>query len=85
MYICMFVCLYVVSDAVNCPCNRDHLPDKVLLYYGPYAAAKYLHTYAAAKYLHTAHRKVIPYQEGGRDCMDSQVTCAKHLFYIIRL
>ena len=47
------VCYYII--AVNCPYNRDHLPDKALLYYGPYAAAKYFNT---------AHRKVIPYREG---------------------
>ena len=44
------------------PYNRDHLPDKVLLFYGPYGNISRRHT---------SHSKVIPYRERGRDCMDS--------------
>ena len=43
---------------------QPFLPDKGILYYGPYAAVKYFHT---------AHSKVIPYQEGGLERVGTQL------------
>ena len=49
---------------LECPYIRNHLPDKVLLFYGPYGNIARRHT---------AHSKEFPYREGGRECIDTQL------------